>query len=165
MQIRAVGFSLLHCGQELNLDCVISALSHELPERCCEKKWFLRLVRFPCCHSLAPRYAETTPTHSPIMKSSGILTQELLAALKKDFSLDWYGFGVKHLGCVRANGLRLASVTGANTGVVELFAVLHESRRRNDGHDPNYGSRGAENATRLRGQFYELDDGELGASL
>jgi uncharacterized protein len=45
--------------------------------------------------------------------------------------------------------------------VVELFAVLHDSRRLNDGRDPEHGLRAAENAVRLHGQFYELDDGEL----
>lgn len=72
------------------------------------------------------------------MKPTGIITHALLKTLKQGFTLDWYGFhGVKHWGRVRMNGLRLANKTGANARVVELFAVLHDSRRMNEGYDPS----------------------------
>jgi uncharacterized protein len=45
---------------------------------------------------------------------------------------------------VRRNGLLLAPLTGANKCVVELFAVLHDSCRHNDYHDPEHGPRAAE---------------------
>ena len=104
------------------------------------------------------------PAHRPdsIVKPTGIITDALLKALREEFTLDWYGFhGVKHWGRVRTTGLRLAGETGANPRVVELFAVVHDSRRINEGHDPGHGIRGAENATQLRGRFFDLDDREL----
>jgi len=96
------------------------------------------------------------------MITSGVITQALIKSLERDFTLGWHGIhGVKHWGRVRANGIRLARATGANTRVVELFAVLHDSRRMNDGYDPEHGMRGAENAVRLQGVLYQLDDAEL----
>jgi len=96
------------------------------------------------------------------MKLSGVITSALISALKQDFTLHWEGIhGVKHWGRVRANGVRLARITGANPRVVELFAVLHDSCRLNDGYDPEHGLRGAENAARLQGRFYEIGDTEL----
>ncbi len=72
------------------------------------------------------------------MITSGVITQVLIKLLEQDFILSWHGIhGVKHWGRVRANGIRLARTTGANTRVVELFAVLHDSRRMNDGYDPD----------------------------
>ena len=62
---------------------------------------------------------------------------------------------------MRANGLRLCAETGANVRVVELFAVLHDSKRFNEGYDPEHGLRGAQNALRLQGDFYVLTDSEL----
>ena len=98
----------------------------------------------------------------PRMKPTGIVTQSLLDTLRQDFALDRYGYhGVRHWGRLRSNGLRLAGETGANARVVELCAVFHDSRRLNEGHDPDHGLRGAENAARLHGRFYELDDAEL----
>jgi uncharacterized protein len=96
------------------------------------------------------------------MRPSGVITNDLLNTLKQDFTLDWHGFhGVKHWGRVRANGLRLATQIEANTRVVELFSVLHDSRRLNEGYDPEHGHRGAENALRLHSQYFELSDNEL----
>jgi len=37
----------------------------------------------------------------------------------------------------------LAKYTGANTSVIELFAVFHDSCRESDGTDPMHGPRGA----------------------
>ena len=42
--------------------------------------------------------------------------------------------------------------------VVRLFAVFHDSRRVNDGHDPNHGRRGAAFAAKLRGTMFEIPD-------
>jgi uncharacterized protein len=94
--------------------------------------------------------------------SSGIITPALMRKLRQDFALDWRGIhGVGHWGRVRTNGLKLAAATGANRRVVELFAVLHDSRRLNDGYDPGHGARGAANAAHLQGRFYDLDGEEL----
>ena len=69
--------------------------------------------------------------------------------------------GLLHWGRVYDNGLRLAAETEANVEVVRLFAFLHDSRRFNDGTDPEHGERGAEFAKLLRGRFFELEDEEF----
>ena len=45
--------------------------------------------------------------------------------------------------------------------VVQLFAVLHDCRRRNEGDDPNHGPRAAKLARSLRGEVFELSDREF----
>lgn len=52
--------------------------------------------------------------------------------------------GPVHWRQVEANGLRLAAATRADPVVVRLFALFHDSRRKNDGADPAHGRRGAE---------------------
>lgn len=47
--------------------------------------------------------------------------------------------GPAHWARVRLNGMRIAQVSGADRKVVELFAFLHDSQRRNDGTDPEHG--------------------------
>jgi uncharacterized protein len=60
---------------------------------------------------------------------------------------------------VRENGLRIAAgLSGVNSGVVELFAVLHDARRENEGIDRGHGRRGADLARELRGSLIELSD-------
>lgn len=75
------------------------------------------------------------------------LVQEVLAA----YRLDREGIhGPAHWLRVRANGLALAAATnGADAGVVELFALLHDCQRRDDGADHGHGERAATFATRL----------------
>lgn len=69
--------------------------------------------------------------------------------------------GVAHWGRVLENGQRLSPLTGARLDVVELFSVFHDSRRFNNGRDPEHGMRGAELAQQLRGVWFELDDAGL----
>ena len=52
--------------------------------------------------------------------------------------------GLSHWQQVEFNGLLLAKETGADTMVVRLFALFHDCKRFNDGHDGLHGSRGAE---------------------
>src|SRR5262245_34989278 len=74
----------------------------------------------------------------------------LLRTLKAQFTLDWDGIhGIRHWDRVRENGLRLAALTGARPRVVELFAYLHDSKREDDGYDPQHGDRAAEYARTL----------------
>ena len=73
------------------------------------------------------------------------LSTDLVAVLRRRFRLDWRGIhGAGHWVRVRANGLRLAPATGADSTVVELFAVLHDVCREDDGLDPGHGARSAE---------------------
>ena len=69
--------------------------------------------------------------------------------------------GVVHWARVFENGTRLAEETGAYIDVVQLFAVLHDSQRQNEGSDPAHGPRAAEFATQLRGRVYDLDDDQF----
>ena len=95
-------------------------------------------------------------------RPTGVITAKLLGELHRHFVLDWHGIhGITHWGRVRANALRLAEAEGAHPRVVELFSVLHDSCRHNDGHDPDHGLRGADYAAELNGQFFDLDAQEL----
>lgn len=51
--------------------------------------------------------------------------------------------GPGHWARVLENGMRLAPLTGADPVVVSLFAILHDSRRDNDGRDIHHGPRAA----------------------
>lgn len=66
--------------------------------------------------------------------------------------------GVAHWARVLENGLRLAETTGANIEIVKLFAVLHDSQRQSDGHDPEHGPRAAEFARTLQNDVFHLSD-------
>jgi uncharacterized protein len=66
--------------------------------------------------------------------------------------------GPGHWRRVERNGLLLSAHTGANTDVVRLFALFHDSRRENDGLDPEHGARGAEYAARLHGTAFQVTD-------
>ncbi len=89
--------------------------------------------------------------------------QPVLRAILEDYALPWGGYhGIAHWARVLENGLRLAGETGANVEVVGLFAVLHDSRRVNEGSDPDHGPRAAEFALSLRGRLIDLPDLEFG---
>lgn len=86
----------------------------------------------------------------------------ILAAVLNDYALPLNGdHGVAHWARVLENALRLTAKTGANVEVVQLFAVLHDSRRRNEVTDPDHGPRAAEFALELRGRVFDLDDHEF----
>ncbi len=83
----------------------------------------------------------------------------LLAAILEDYALPINGdHGISHWARVFENGRRLCELTGANADVVSLFAVLHDSQRVNEHHDPQHGPRAAELARRIRRKHIELDD-------
>ncbi len=91
-----------------------------------------------------------------------VLAPDLIAAIRVQYALPWRGIhGVAHWARVRETGLRLAARTGADHAVVELFAVLHDARRRNEGDDPGHGGRGAELAVAFRGTLIHLSDVEF----
>lgn len=67
--------------------------------------------------------------------------------------------GPNHWQRVHDFGLKIAESSGADVLVVKLFALFHDSRRENDGHDPGHGLRGAEFAKEYRDEGrFELDD-------
>src|SRR4051812_16886852 len=52
--------------------------------------------------------------------------------------------GPDHWQRVERNGLMLARESGADELVVRVFAVLHDSCRENESHDPEHGRRAAD---------------------
>jgi uncharacterized protein len=91
-----------------------------------------------------------------------LVPQDLVEMVETGFALYLDGIhGRAHWARVRANGLRLAELTGANQQVVELFAILHDSKRLNDGRDPQHGARAAEFARSLLGSLVDLPDEEF----
>ena len=84
---------------------------------------------------------------------------QILQAAKDRFALELRGIhGIRHWTRVRENGHRLATHTGANKQVVELFAFLHDCCRENDRSDPGHGERAADFARTLRGTLLNLYD-------
>jgi uncharacterized protein len=69
----------------------------------------------------------------------------LVADVLSGYALDHRGIhGPSHWLRVRANGLALAAMTtGADTGLIDLFALLHDSRRHSEGRDLGHGERAA----------------------
>jgi uncharacterized protein len=83
-------------------------------------------------------------------------------AIRDQYVLDWHGIhGWDHWMTVLDNGTALALENGADLRVVELFALLHDSCRINDGHDPGHGPRAAEFARSLNGKYFTLDIPDL----
>ncbi len=84
---------------------------------------------------------------------------QLWQIVSDQFSLDLYSLhGPAHWCRVERNALLLASRTGADVTVVRLFALFHDSRRRNEFIDPQHGQRGATLAAEMRGTHFELSD-------
>lgn len=91
----------------------------------------------------------------------GVDLKRVLAEVLREYRLPLRGdHGVVHWARVLENGLRLAGETGASEVVVSLFAVLHDSRRLNEHHDPGHGPRAAAFAKQLRGRVYDVSDEE-----
>ncbi len=85
--------------------------------------------------------------------------RRLWAHVEQQFSLGPYSLhGPAHWRRVERNGLLVATHAGADVRVVRLFAVLHDARRHDDGADIGHGQRGADLATQLRGEYFEIDD-------
>jgi uncharacterized protein len=70
-------------------------------------------------------------------------------------------YGKEHWLRVLQNGRELAAITGANIRVVEVFALLHDSKRENELEDPGHGRRAAEYARSLQGTWLSLSESEL----
>ncbi|MHC5539152.1 HD domain-containing protein [Singulisphaera rosea] len=87
----------------------------------------------------------------------GVDDQAILKVILSSHALELDSIhGVAHWARVLENGLRLATETGADVEVLRLFALLHDSRRMNDGSDPEHGPRAAEFARTLRGRAFEI---------
>ncbi len=94
---------------------------------------------------------------SELFPVSDEITPLLIEAILNEYQLSWSGVhGITHWARVLENGLHLASITGAKTSVVALFAVFHDSKRTNEGRDPGHGRRGAEFGKILNGKAFHL---------
>lgn len=84
---------------------------------------------------------------------------EILRALLASYRLPILGIhGVDHWARVYENGLRLAEQTEADREVVALFALLHDSQRINESHDPDHGPRAAEHTAAIRRTHLKISD-------
>jgi uncharacterized protein len=84
------------------------------------------------------------------------------AEILKHYQLDPAGIhGIDHWGRVLENGIQLGGMSGADIRIVQLFALFHDSRRQNDGYDPDHGARGAELAGEMNGSLFTLSRDEL----
>jgi uncharacterized protein len=81
------------------------------------------------------------------MQGNGTVSQlrHVMAVVRQEFvHIDWHGaHGSRHWARVRLHGLAIAARTGASVRVVELFALLHDARRRDEWVDPGHGVRSA----------------------
>ena len=90
------------------------------------------------------------------------VSEELFTHLVDTHPLGHDGFhGKDHWLRVLKNGRELATNTGANLRVVELFALIHDSQREHEGDDPEHGHRAAEYARSLQGVWFNLSSEEL----
>jgi uncharacterized protein len=88
-----------------------------------------------------------------------LITPPLLSRILEGYALRPNGIhGVAHWARVLENGRKLSESVGVDPGVLELFAVFHDARRVNDQRDDGHGTRGAELARQLRGEYFELHD-------
>lgn len=70
--------------------------------------------------------------------------------------------GPEHWRRVERNGLILAdALPNVDRDVIRLFALFHDAKRLNDGHDPGHGLRGALFAESLLGQEFNGTTFEL----
>ena len=93
--------------------------------------------------------------------TSKVLSQRLLDHLLEQFPLGSSKVhGADHWLRVLHNGRILAEETGANLNVVELFAVIHDCQRDNDGYDLKHGKRAAEYVNEIRDKWLQINDEE-----
>ena len=83
----------------------------------------------------------------------------LIERILAEYELPHDGYhGPIHWARVLENGTRLAERNGVDVEIVQLFALMHDSRRINEAVDHGHGARGAAFAESLRGQLIHLDD-------
>ena len=71
-----------------------------------------------------------------------VISEELLKVIRNEFVLDWHGcHGISHWLRVRRNGLALCREIGGNVKLIEMFAMIHDCRRHDEGEDILHGKR------------------------
>ena len=98
---------------------------------------------------------------------SNVVTQDTINYCCQLYKLDHFGdHGFIHWMRVLFNGRLLASKTGANLKIVELFCLLHDTHRHDEWSDPEHGARAADFVAELFSQpnnpfKVQLSDKEL----
>ena len=91
-----------------------------------------------------------------------MITKALLDCILSQYALPVNGtHGLSHWARVLTHGRKLAETVPGSLAVVELFAVLHDSKRVNENVDHQHGLRGAKFAAKLRGKYFKLDDAQF----
>ena len=100
------------------------------------------------------------PIYTP--SSSEVVTQAFIEHCCQAYKMDHDGYhGFYHWMRVLQNGRQLAKAEGANSKVVELFCLLHDTQRRNENYDPEHGMRAAQFAKTLRCKWFDVTDTEM----
>ena len=93
---------------------------------------------------------------------SEVLTQPFLDFLAEQFQLDPLGIhGIEHWLRVLITGRKIAQRISANLKVIELFALVHDSRRWNAMNDPLHGQRAAEFCENLNNRWFKAQEYDL----
>ena len=93
---------------------------------------------------------------------SDVLKQPFLDNLVEQFQLDFKGVhGIAHWLRVLINGRTLAKHLDVSIKVIELFALIHDSRRWNNLRDTNHGLRAADFCNALNGKWFVADETEM----
>tara|TARA_B110000008_G_scaffold102120_1_gene104943 strand:- start:6855 stop:7544 length:690 start_codon:yes stop_codon:yes gene_type:complete len=95
-------------------------------------------------------------------KFSTILNQKFFEFIAEQFDLNHDGnHGYDHWLRVLLNGRILCEQNSANIKVVELFALLHDSKRTSEDADSDHGERAAIFAESLRDTWFSITDQEM----
>ncbi len=90
------------------------------------------------------------------------VSAEVFHPILRGYELDPMGIhGLPHWGRVFENGRRITKDSSADSEVVDLFALFHDARRRNEHRDAEHGTRGADLARKLRSALTTVSDHQL----
>ena len=88
-----------------------------------------------------------------------MIEKKLIDRIVRDYALRIYGIhGIGHWARVLENGQKLSSKTGADLKVVLLFAVLHDSKRQNEGKDMEHGVKASLFLNTIRDEYLNITD-------
>ena len=93
-----------------------------------------------------------------------MINKDLIEKVLKEYKLSIYGIhGVAHWARVLENGRMLYNEykNEANIHIIELFAILHDSKRQNDLRDKDHGKRSADFAATLQENLFHLSDDDF----
>ena len=102
-----------------------------------------------------PIFVPKMPANMPVIKNIDRLWEIVTGQFPSSLT---FLHGPEHWRRVEANALKLSCRTGADTVVIRLFALFHDSRRVSELDDQGHGARGAEYAASLRGVEYQVTD-------